>query len=72
MRPNGICTESVLENKKNKILWDFEIPIDYLGLFRRSDLLLINKKKQLAIPVDHWVEIKESEKIDKYLTLPAN
>ena len=36
-------TESVPENERHKILWDFEIQINYYILARRQDLILINK-----------------------------
>ena len=38
--------ESVLENEKHKILWDFEIQTDHLILARRPDLVIVNKKKK--------------------------
>ena len=65
--------ESILENEMHKILWDFEIQKDHLIPARRPDLLLINKKKRtcqlvgFAVSVDHWMKLKESEKIDKEL-----
>ena len=37
--------ESIPENEMQKILWDIEIQMDHLILARRSDLLLITKKK---------------------------
>ena len=72
--------ESVLENETHKILWDFEIQMDYLIHARRPYLVLINKKKKMnkkgtyrlvdfAISANHWVKIKENEKRDKYLDL---
>ncbi len=36
--------KSVLENETRKILWDFEIPTDYLILVRIPDLLIIKTK----------------------------
>ena len=37
---------------------------------RRPDLIIINKKKRdFAIPADHKINLKESEKKDKYLDL---
>ena len=62
--------EFILENEIHKILWDFEIQTDQLIPARRRDLLLIknknkNKKERtcrlldLAVPMDHWVKIKE-------------
>ena len=65
----------ILENKKHKILRNFEIQTYYLIPARRPDLVLINKKKRtchrvdFAVPVDHWIKIKENEKVDKYLDL---
>ena len=66
---------SVLENDTHKILWDFDIQTDYLILARRPDLIIINKKKRIckivdfAVPVDHWIKLKECEKKDEYLDL---
>ena len=51
--------KSVRENKTYKILWNFEIEMDYPIPARRLDLVLINKKKRIchlvgfAIPGDH-------------------
>ena len=67
--------ESVLENEMYKILSDFEIQMDHLILARRPELVIVNKKKKtckivvFAIPADHRVKLKESEKRDKYLDL---
>ena len=42
---------------------------------RRPDLMIINKKKKIckivdfAVPADHRINLKESEKKDKYLDL---
>ena len=41
--------ESVLENKTQKFLWDFEIKTYHLILDRRPDLLIVNKKKKREI-----------------------
>ena len=35
----------VLENDTHKLLWDFDIHMDYLISARRPDLIIINKKK---------------------------
>ena len=64
--------ESALENEMHKILWDFEIQTDHLISVRRPDLVI--KKRtcrivEFAIPADHRVKLKESEKRDKYLDL---
>ena len=47
----------------------------YLIPARRPDLIIINKKKKIckivdfAVPADHRINLKESEKKDKYLDL---
>ena len=63
----------VLENDTHKLLWDFNIQIDRLTPARRPDLIIINKNKRIckivdfAVPVDHRINLKESEKKDNYL-----
>ena len=63
----------VLENDMHKLLWDFDIQIDHLILARRSDLIIINKKKKRICKIvdfaDHRIKLKECEKKDKYLNL---
>ena len=66
----------VLENDTHKLLWDFNIQTDHLILARRPDLIIINKKKKrickivdFAVSADHRINLKESEKKDKYLDL---
>ena len=73
-RSNLCKPESVLENKTNRILWDLEIKTDHPIPPKRLDPVLINKKKKtncclvnFVIPVNHKLEIKESEKINNYL-----
>ena len=66
--------ECIQENEIHKIIWDVEIQIDHLIPARRSDLVVINKKKtssivDLAFPADHKVKMKESEKRHRYLNL---
>ena len=39
---------SILENDTHKLLWDFDIQTDHLILARRPDLIIINKKRELA------------------------
>ena len=66
---------SVLKNEMHKLLWDFEIKTDHLILTRRPVLIIINKKERtcrivdFAVPVDHRVKLKESEKSDKYFDI---
>ena len=65
----------VLENDTHKLLWDFNIQTDHLIPARRPDLIIINKRKRIykivdfAVPVDHRINLKESEKKDKYFDL---
>ena len=67
----------VLEKDTHKLLWDFNIQTDHLIPERKPDLILINKKKKkkickivdFAVPADHRINLKESEKKDKYLDL---
>ena len=65
----------VLENDSHKLLWDFSILTDHLIPARRPDLIIIKKRKRIckivdfAVPADHGINLKESEKNDKYLDL---
>ena len=61
--------ESVLENETHKILLDFEIQTDHIIPARRSDLVIVKKKKEFGVSADHEMKIKENEKKDKYLDL---
>ena len=66
---------AVLENDLHKLLWDFNIQTDHLIPARRPDLIIINKRKRICKIVDfdvtgeHRLNLKESEKKDKYLEL---
>ena len=68
-------TESALENKTHKLLWDFEIQTNHLISARRSDLVIVNKIKRtwwivdVALPANHSVNQKEREKGDEFLEL---
>ena len=71
---------SALENDTHKHLWNFDIQTDHLISARRPDLIITNnnyKKKRIckivnfAVPADHRVKIKESEKKNKYLDLAS-
>ena len=44
--------ESILENERPKILWDFEIQISYLILVKRPDRVVINKKKKRELDIE--------------------
>ena len=69
--------ESVLENETRRLLWDFEIQMDHLISARRPNRVIIIKKRKkrtcrivgFAVPADHTIKLKESEKRDKYLDL---
>ena len=58
-----------------RFLWDFDIQTHHLITARRPDLIIINKKKRtckivdFAVPADHRIKLKESEKKDKYRDL---
>ena len=58
---------------QNKLLWD--IQTDHLIPARRPDLIIINKRNRIrkivdfAVPAHHRINLKESEKKDKYLNL---
>ena len=60
-------------NNNNKLLWDFDIHTDHLISARRTDLIIINKKKRtckivdFAVPADHRIKLKECEKKKKQL-----
>ena len=66
---------AVLENDTHKLLWDFDIQTDHQISARRPDLIVINKEKRtckivdFAVPADHRIKWKESEKKDKHLDL---
>ena len=65
------------EKDLHKLLWDFNIQTDHLIPVRRPDLIIINKKKKkrickivdFVVPADYRINLKESEKKDKYLDL---
>ena len=65
----------VQENDSHKLLWDFNIQTDHLTPARRPDLIIIHKKTRIckivvfAVPADHRINLKESERKDKYLDL---
>ena len=59
----------------HNILWYFEIQNDHPITARKLDLVLIHKKKRIynqvdfVVPADDRVNIKESEKFDRYVDL---
>ena len=73
-----VQTESALENKTHKLLWDFEIQTDHLISARRPDLARGNKKKKkkkdkkrtcrivdFAVSAEYRVKVKDSQTRDK-------
>ena len=61
-----------------EVLWNFEILRNQQILARKSDIVLIHKKKKrkntfhlmdFVVPVDYKVKIKEIETINEYLDL---
>ena len=68
----------VQENATHKLLWDFHAQKDHLIPARRPDLIIINKTKRIckivdfAVAANHRINLKGSEKKDKYLTLLEN
>ena len=60
--------ESIRKKKTHKLLWDFEKQIDHLISARRPELVIVNQKKRtcrivdFAVPVNHRVKLKKSEK----------
>ena len=67
--------ERFRDTRANSLTWGFNIQTDHLISARRPDLIIINKRKRIckivdfAIPGDHRINLKESEKKDKYLDL---
>ena len=71
-----VCEQSILEDKAHKLFWDFDIQMDRLISTRRQDLVIVKKKKKktcrivdFVVQADYSVELKESEKTDKYVDL---
>ena len=67
--------QSVIENNKYKIFWDFTIQTDHYITTRRPDILVVDKNNKtcklidVACPGDKRVKEKEDEKIAKYQDL---
>ena len=77
---NSICTTQNSSWRMRKILWDIEIQTDRPILARRSDLMIVNKKKKkiknktyqivdFTILADHRVKIKGKKERVKYLDI---
>ena len=66
--------ESIQENEKHKLLWDFEIQMGQQISVRRPDLIIIIKKTacrivDFTVRTDYRVKLKECKKRDKCLDL---
>ena len=61
----------------HKLLWDFDIQTDNQIPVRKPDLIIINIKKEIckivnfAVPADHRIKLKESERRYKYHDLAS-
>ena len=69
----GHRPESVLENKTQKLLRDFDKQTDHVILARRLDQVIVNKRKErtcrigdFIVSIDQRVKLKESEKRNEY------
>ena len=66
---------SVVENKRVKILWDFNIQTDHVIQHRRPDIFVLYKTERnchlidIAVPGNKRIELKEQKKIDSYSEL---
>ena len=64
--------ESVMENDRVKVFWDFNIQTDHVIQHRRPDIVIVHKVERkcqltdIAVPGDKRVEMKEQEKIENY------
>ena len=67
--------DTVTENDRYKLLWDFGVQTDHVIQARRPDVIVIDKEKKeckiidFAMPYDSRVNAKEVEKIEKYQDL---
>lgn len=67
--------DSVLENDTYKVYCDREFQTDHTITYNRTDVLIMNKKEKkarlidIAVPAPANVELKQKEKVDKYLTI---
>ena len=55
----------VLDNDTHKLLWDFDTPTDHQISVRRTNFIMIHKKKRtcriidFAVPAAHRIKLKE-------------
>ena len=68
-------SKSVKENETHTILWDFQIQTDHLISYQKTRPSVDSHGQRtcrlvdFAVPTDHIVKIKESEKVNKYCDL---
>ena len=61
-------TASALEIVTHKLLWDFDIQTDHIFSVRRSDIIIMKKKRRTVL-ADHRIKVKESGKQSKHQEL---
>ena len=68
---------ALLENYTCKLLWDIDMLTDHLLSPKGLDFIKINKKTRtckfvdFAVPANHRIKLKGSEKKDKYVDLAS-
>ena len=68
-------SQKVEDNENYKLLWDFSIQTDKKLDHNRPDMVFVDKQNKncliidIACPGDRRVDIKQEEKINKYLDL---
>ena len=64
-----------LKNDKVRILWDFNIYVNWFLEAKRPDTVGVDKEERecviidIAVPADQNIEVKEIEKVEKYQEL---
>ena len=58
----------VEELEECKLLWGFPIQTGHTIEHNRPDIVVVDRKER-SCPFDHWVSLKEQEKIEKYQDL---
>ena len=64
--------QTVVENNRAKVLWDFHIQTDRKVLANQPDIVIVDKQKkeaaviEVAVPSDSNMRKKEYKKLEKY------
>lgn len=72
---DSVTSQTVFENSKGKILWDFSIQTNKKFAHNRPDMVVVDKKAKNAIlfdfsfPWDTNIDSKYREKVSKYIPL---